>query len=110
MCPHDRLYFLRISSVWAGSYLVVDPLSPMMLEVIVGLCAPLEASDSILRKMEDVEMKQGFKNPLAATKRAVERRYALNIGGDGSFTCGREQRGGVVLAGELVIRHQVANL
>lgn len=73
MCSHDRVYFFSISSVWAWSYLAVDPLSRVLLDNARGLCVSLDTSGITLRKAEDVEKRRGFRNPLA-TKRAVERR------------------------------------
>lgn len=71
----------------------------MPLSVSGGLCAHSGALDATLRKTKDVEKRRGFNDPLAATKRAAERRYALNIGNDGraSFTCKTGQRGRVLL-------------
>ena len=71
----------------------------MPLRVSEGLCAHFDALDATLHKTKDVEKRRGFNDPLAATRRAAERRYALNIGDDGraSVTCKRGQRGRVFL-------------
>lgn len=68
------------------------------------------ASGITLRKTEDEEKRRGFRNPLA-TKRAVERRYALNIDGDVrvTSTCERQPRGRVFLAEKLEVKQQIAN-